>query len=124
MGSPATEETLNRSVGRGLLFGAGFGCTYLLVILLLGGSSGAGLAILGGLGGAAVGAVSGCIIAVLTFGIGRLTRVRRRHAVREGEFAVRSGELSGGPASESPGPRHSLPIMSVGRQRPSAICVV
>jgi hypothetical protein len=71
------EKTLNKSISRGLLFGAGFGCTFVLVILLLGGSSGPGLAILSGLGGAAVGAVAGCIIAALTFGIVRLTRIRR-----------------------------------------------
>lgn len=63
---------MNKSVSRGLLFGAGFGCTY----VLLGGSSGPGLAILSGLGGAVVGAVSGCIIAALTLGIVRLTRIR------------------------------------------------
>jgi hypothetical protein len=71
------EKTLNKSVSRGLLFGTGFGCTYVLVILFLGGSSGPGLAILSGLGGALVGAVSGCFIAALTYGVSRLTGLRR-----------------------------------------------
>lgn len=74
---PETGETLNRSVSRGLFFGALFGCAYVLVVLLLGGSSGLGLSILGGLGGAMVGAVLGCIVAALTFWACRLIRIRR-----------------------------------------------
>lgn len=75
--SPETEETLNRSVRRGLFFGAGFGCAYVLVVLLLRGSSGLGVATLASVGGAMVGAVSGCIIAVLTFWACRVIRIRR-----------------------------------------------
>lgn len=73
---PESEKTLNRSVNRGLLFGAGFGCAYALVVLLLVGTGGPGLAILSGLGGTALGAVSGCIIAVLTLSVVRLTKIR------------------------------------------------
>lgn len=69
--------TLNRSVSRELLFGAGFGCAYVLMVLLLGGSSGLGLSILAGLGGAMIGAVFGCIIAVLTFWACRLIGIQR-----------------------------------------------
>lgn len=69
--------TLNRPVSRGLFFGAGFGCAYALVVLLLGGPGGPGLAILSGLGGAMVGAVLGCIIAVLIFWACRLIVIRR-----------------------------------------------
>ncbi|GAA4044053.1 hypothetical protein GCM10023063_33270 [Arthrobacter methylotrophus] len=58
------------------MFGAGFGCASALAVLLLNGSGGPGLAILSGLGGAMVGAVSGCIIAVLTFWACRLGRIR------------------------------------------------
>ena len=67
---------MNRTVNRGLLFGAGFGCVYALVVLLLGGLVGPGLAILSGLGGALIGAVSGFLIAALTLGVARLTTVR------------------------------------------------
>ncbi len=70
---------MNRSVTRGLFFGAGFGCVYVLVVLLLSGPGGPGVAILSGLGGAMAGAVSGCVIAVLTFWVCRLTRIRRDH---------------------------------------------
>lgn len=68
---------MKRPVSRGLFIGAGFGCAYVLVVLLLGGSSGLGLAVLASLGGATVGAVLGCIIAVLTFSVCRLIGVRR-----------------------------------------------
>lgn len=67
---------MNRTVNKGLLFGAGFGCVYALVVLLVGGLGGPGLAILSGLGGAVIGAVAGFLIAALTHGVARLTTVR------------------------------------------------
>lgn len=81
---------MNRAVSRGLLFGAGFGCAYVLAVLLLDGPGGPGLTILSGLGGVMVGAVSGCIIAALTFWACRLTTIRRdlENATASGITAV------------------------------------
>ena len=67
---------MNSLLSRGLIFGAGFGCAYVLVILSLSATSGPGLLVLGGLGGAFVGAPSGFIIVVFTLGVVRLVTVR------------------------------------------------
>ncbi|MEZ2392164.1 hypothetical protein AB6813_22020 [bacterium RCC_150] len=68
---------MNRSLSRGLFFGAGFGCAYVVVVLALTASNGLGLSILGGLGGALVGALAGFLIAALILGVVRLTRIPR-----------------------------------------------